>query len=59
MEKIAPTTLSRRITRATTVVSVRTHEAETNLRTIADGARDTEIIIIMAIEVAVETAIDR
>ena len=35
-----------------------THKAKTNLGTMADGARDTKITIIMATEVAIETAID-
>ena len=35
-----------------------THEAKTNLGTMVDGARDAVTIIMMAIEVAIETAID-
>ena len=35
-----------------------TYEAETNLGTMADGTRDTVTIIMMAIEIAIETAID-
>ena len=56
--KIAPTTLTRRIIRAATAASVRTHEAKINLRTMAEGARGTVTIIMMAIEVTIETAID-
>ena len=35
-----------------------THETKTDLRTMAYGARGTKVIIMMAIEIAIETAID-
>ena len=35
-----------------------THETETNLGTMADGVRGTVTIIMMAIEVVIETVID-
>ena len=55
--KIAPTILSRRIMRTTTAVSVGTHEAETNLGTMADDARGTVTIITkMEIEIATDSA---
>ena len=41
-----------------TAASVGTHEAKTNLGTMADGTRGTITIIMMTIEVAIETAID-
>ena len=56
--KFALTAPSRRITRVTTAASVGTHEAETNLGTMVDDARGTVTIIMMATEVAIETAID-
>ena len=41
-----------------TADSVGTHEAKTNLGTMADGTRGTVTRMMMAIEVAIETAID-
>ena len=35
-----------------------THEAETDLGTMSDGARDTVAIIMTTIEITIETAID-
>ena len=55
---IAPTTPTRRIIRETITASVGTHEAKMDLGMMRDGARGTVTIIMMAIEIAIETVID-
>ena len=50
----APTVRIQKITRAATTASVETNEAETDLGTMADGARGT-VTIIMKMEIEIET----
>ena len=53
----APTTPIQKITRATITASVGTNEAETDLGTMADGARGTvTIIMMMEVEIATDSA---
>ena len=58
VQAIAPTVLTRRITKATTTASVRIHEANTKFGTMADGARGIVTMIMMTTKVATETVID-
>ena len=54
----ALTTTIRRIIRGAITASVETHGAEKDLGVMADGARGTIIIMMMAIETTIEIAIE-
>ena len=55
---IALTIAIRRIAREAITASVEMHDAKMDFRTMADGTRGTIIIMMMTIEIAIETAID-